>query len=74
MEAGMAEPIDRSKVRDPSEVSGWGPREGQRSRQDYDDIARVSETKPEFERGRSTSRGRADGTPREQPASVEDGG
>jgi hypothetical protein len=60
----MEQPIDKTKVKDPCEVSGWGAREGARSPQDYSDIARPSELKVEFERGNETltSRGRADGS------------
>jgi hypothetical protein len=45
----MAEPIDRSKVKDPSEVSGWGRKEDGRSPQDYSDIARQADRNVEFD-------------------------
>lgn len=45
----MDEQIDRSKVKDPSEVSGWGPDKDGHSRQDYSDIARKTEKNVEFD-------------------------
>ena len=45
----MAEPIDRDKLKDPSEVSGWGQKEDGRSPQDYSDIARHTDRNVEFD-------------------------
>jgi hypothetical protein len=60
----MDQTIDRAKVKDPAEVSGWGVREGSPSPQDFSDIARRGELNVEFEPGAGTLtlRGRADGS------------
>jgi len=60
----MDEKIDRARVKDPAEVSGWGPGPKKVDRQNYSDIAKKAEVKPEFEPGvgRVTLRGRCDGT------------
>lgn len=55
----MDEKIDRSRVKDPSEVSGWRPGEGKRDPQDFSDIARPGALNAEAERGRRTTEGRA---------------
>ena len=45
----MDERIDRSKLKDPSEVSGWGRRDDGRALQDSSDIAKKSERNVEFD-------------------------
>lgn len=45
----MAEQIDRDKLKEPSEVSGWGRKEDGRSPQDYSDIAKKTDKNAEFD-------------------------
>ena len=45
----MPEEIDRDKLKDPSEVSGWGRKEDGSSPQDYSDIARKTDKNAEFD-------------------------
>lgn len=57
----MIERIDREKVKDPCEVSGWRPGAEKWDPQIYDDIARHVEHNAEFEdNGAPTKKGRAD--------------
>lgn len=64
MASQESEPIDRSKLKTPEQVSGWhGAGEGE-PQQDYADIAKDSETNPEADPERATTVGapRAAGT------------
>ena len=60
----MDEKIDREHIKDPCEVSGWGRVAQGSDRQDYSDIARKADVKPEFEPGigETILRGRCDGS------------
>ena len=57
----MAEKIDRSKIKEPREVSGWGE-DGRGGSQDDDDIAKKTEKNPEFQRDEGPAR-TSGGTP-----------
>lgn len=56
--------IDRTKLKEPAEVSGWGPDGDGHDKQDMGDIAKGSPVKPEFEQGTSSREGRGDGSAR----------
>jgi len=60
----MDEKIDREQIKDPREVSGWGRIGEGPDRQDYSDIARKTDVKPEFEPGvgETVLQGRCDGS------------
>jgi hypothetical protein len=47
----MAEKIDREKLKDPSEVSGWGPshKKGDKASQDSSDISKKADVNAEFD-------------------------
>ncbi len=57
----MDERIDRSKLKDPSVVSGWGvPKDGQnKGNQDSSDIAKNTQVNAEVEKGIETRAPRA---------------
>jgi hypothetical protein len=56
--------IDKSRIKDPAEVSGWGFTRSGKSPQNFSDIARRSQLNTEFtpEVGRTTTQGRCDGS------------
>lgn len=62
MSERKTEPIDRSHVKEPREVSGWGSHEDGRPQNDFSDIARHEPKNAEFDPriGHATTKGRAE--------------